>query len=303
MEVRHKGGEESTCASIEAHIEAELGGCDLALNQYWYSEITIETLSHTIEETVGSGGGRVAFLSTPSLFFAVSEEVRSEAVLLEFDHKWDSHSGFRFYNFHEGVGAVQGTGDLLGQFKLCVIDPPYIDKAVWEKYITASDALLAPGGQLLMTTIPENEAMLRSACAKFAVRDWDFQSHRFTPVNLNCVHKFAVFTTFASAALEKENTEAVPESQGLGQQSGQQLQADDDDEVLALFGDLQSAVISMTMDYNDSEHESESDEEAVPEYEFCKKAQRVMRKGGFASSQDAGINECQTDGLSTAGAD
>ena len=53
---------------------------------------------------------------------------------------------------------------------------------------------------------------------------------------------------------------------------------DSDDEVEGMFGGLQAAVISMHMDMNDSEHESESDVEDEAAYEFCSKTRRVQRK-------------------------
>jgi hypothetical protein len=48
-------------------------------NQYWYSKNTIKTIT---EELINLGG-RIAFISTPSLFFSLPDENRLEAVLLD----------------------------------------------------------------------------------------------------------------------------------------------------------------------------------------------------------------------------
>jgi hypothetical protein len=57
---------------------------DRDLNQYWYSEKTIEILCNAIREGLSLfKGKRVAFLSTPSLFFSLSMEEREQCALFE----------------------------------------------------------------------------------------------------------------------------------------------------------------------------------------------------------------------------
>ena len=54
------------------------------LNQYWYSKKTIDALCNAIRECCDlSGGERVAFLSTPSLFFSMMEEERKSCSLFD----------------------------------------------------------------------------------------------------------------------------------------------------------------------------------------------------------------------------
>ena len=266
----------------------ELGGCDGVLNQYWYSEHTTSVMVAAIAARVREGG-RIAFLSTPSLFFAMPPALQANSILLEYDKRWAGRSEFRFFDFNDGVG---GMGELFGSFDLCVIDPPYIDKPVWIKYLEAANQLLHADGDVLCTSIPENEPMIEAVWRR-AQRGTHIQSHKFVPVNAECLHRFAVFTTFASPSFAVLNEEFVPDSQGLGQQLAQTAmrytgtggETGDDitgevDEVDGMFGGLQQAVISMHLDHNDSEHESEPSEEDIegPEYEFNKKTGRVMKK-------------------------
>ena len=48
-------------------------------NQYWYSKYTIDKM---VEE-INSLNGRIAFLSTPSLYFTVNENVREKSFVFD----------------------------------------------------------------------------------------------------------------------------------------------------------------------------------------------------------------------------
>ena len=80
---------------------------DPALNQYWYSPNSIATLAAAC---VGHGG-RVAFLSTPSVFFAIPEATRraSRLTLFEFDTTLGSVAdGVVHFDFREPVSSEWG---------------------------------------------------------------------------------------------------------------------------------------------------------------------------------------------------
>ena len=56
------------------------------LNQYWYSKNTVEVLCNAIIEKIndpGGMGGKVAFLSTPTLYFALPPVVQSHCFLFD----------------------------------------------------------------------------------------------------------------------------------------------------------------------------------------------------------------------------
>ena len=66
------------------------------LNQYWYSKHTIDTLCNAVREglslsssssSLGSNA-RVAFLSTPSLFFSLSSKERQQCILFDVSLLW-----------------------------------------------------------------------------------------------------------------------------------------------------------------------------------------------------------------------
>jgi hypothetical protein len=139
------------------------------INLFRYSAYTISR----IVEDLNDFKGKVAFLSTPSIYFSLEEEFRKECFVFDFDRKWESDRGFVFYDFNHPNDV---PSELSGSFDCVVVDPPFITKEVWEKYAATSRLLLKPGGDILilfsmvrlllklgrvmLTTILENEQLL-----------------------------------------------------------------------------------------------------------------------------------------------
>ena len=127
-------------------------------NQYWYSEPTITALVAAALDLAGEGG-RVAFLSTPSLFFALPAPARGGPhVVLDIDEQWAAVPGFHRFHFNDGAGGIPAP--LRGAFAAVVVDPPFITEPVWRQYAAAAHALLGAGGAVLCTTVAENGALL-----------------------------------------------------------------------------------------------------------------------------------------------
>ena len=96
-EVSHRHSQSNNNKSANAHqtpgvIEEEENkensflaqtGENRELNQYWYSKHTIDVLCNAIREQLQQRGSRVAFLSTPSLFFSLSPKEREQCVLFD----------------------------------------------------------------------------------------------------------------------------------------------------------------------------------------------------------------------------
>lgn len=111
-------------------------GEKLMMNQYWYSAKTIETMVAEIEDV----GKRVAFLSTPSLYFSLkNEKVKRESRLFDFDDQWASDPNFVKFNFKE-VDKI--PAQYHHYFDYVVVDPPFITDVVWEQYAVAVKLLL-----------------------------------------------------------------------------------------------------------------------------------------------------------------
>jgi hypothetical protein len=70
-----------------------------SLNQYWYSNATIEVLCKAIIEKIQDGGGKVAFLSTPSLYFAMPLELRTNCFIFDVSYQLFLYSQCHLTNY------------------------------------------------------------------------------------------------------------------------------------------------------------------------------------------------------------
>ena len=178
------------------------------LNQYWYSGVTIKALATgALEACKGGGAGhRVAFLSTPSLYFSLPVAARVGHSVLDIDTQWSKDPGFIRYDFNEDP-TVALPPSALGAYDLVVIDPPFITEPVWRRYALAAHALLKGGakGGVICTTVAENEGLL----AELFV---GCKSVPFQPSIPNLVYQYNTFTNVdpVPAALAVKNKE-IPE--------------------------------------------------------------------------------------------
>ena len=204
--------------------------CDL--NQYWYSRRTIDAFALEAADVVAAGG-TVAFLSTPSIYFALTEGQRAAAApagsamalaaattgggqgcrVFEYDRQWEADAGFVFFDFN-ALGE-DCPPELLGAFDMVVVDPPFITREVWEKYAVATKRLLRPapaanggactlGGpaRLICTTVQESAPWMAELLGVSPVR--------FQPSIPNLVYQYHTYTNYASERLGKPNPD-VPE--------------------------------------------------------------------------------------------
>lgn len=142
-----------------------------------YSQLTIDKIVEDLRALPVDS--RIAFLSTPSLYFSLTENQRKLSFVFDYDRVWENDRGFVFYDFNEPENV---PSELSTSFDCVVIDPPFITKEVWEKYAITSKLLLKPGGllflqglvnwptencniiigRILLTTIIENAELLKN---------------------------------------------------------------------------------------------------------------------------------------------
>mmetsp|Transcript_64277 Transcript_64277/g.76086 ORF Transcript_64277/g.76086 Transcript_64277/m.76086 type:complete len:273 (-) Transcript_64277:112-930(-) len=180
------------------------------LNQYWYSSSTVRTFKRAILERGGSGRrgggegpGTVAFLSTPSLFFSFSEEERRGFVLFDYDESLHRGPSFVHYDYNYPVNISPA---LHHAFDMVVIDPPFITSDVWKCYKRTSDLILkdkngGPGGQVLATTVCENEGLMREL--------FNARMAKFRPSIPHLVYQYETFINFESSVLESCNDDIM----------------------------------------------------------------------------------------------
>ena len=172
-------------------------------NQYWYSEPTIGRIIEALIEN----GGSVAFLSTPSLYFSLPDNLRSKSFVFDYDKKWESDRGFVFYDFNEPETIPT---NLLGTFDVVVVDPPFITHEVWQKYATTTKLLMkqgtatdgSPAGKVILTTVAENADLLNRLLGASATA--------FLPSIPHLVYQYNLYTNYNSEIFNKKNPE-IPE--------------------------------------------------------------------------------------------
>jgi hypothetical protein len=169
------------------------------LNQYWYSPKTIDVLVSEIQMQ----GTKVAFLSCPSLYFALTDgDLRSRSKLFEFDRQWESDTGFVFYDFNHPDKIPVGLWDA---FDLVVVDPPFITREVWAKYAETIRLIAAKGCKFLFTSVIENQAMLEELV------ETSLLVPEFQPSIPKLVYQYHCFVSFPPARLNSPNEELPPE--------------------------------------------------------------------------------------------
>ena len=109
---------------LAAHVEDHTGAA-ADLNQYWYSADTIDALLDVVREH-GLGAAEpngktqldVAFVSTPSLFFGLSEKERRNCRVLDYDEGLGDDVVFWEVDCDPGFAAcieqLSGFGDAVG---------------------------------------------------------------------------------------------------------------------------------------------------------------------------------------------
>mmetsp|Transcript_14334 Transcript_14334/g.21473 ORF Transcript_14334/g.21473 Transcript_14334/m.21473 type:complete len:187 (-) Transcript_14334:149-709(-) len=171
-------------------------------NQYWYSPHTISKIVEELEAL----GGSIAFLSTPSLYFSVSDELRKSSKVFDYDKKWSNDNGFVFYNFNNPESVPP---ELLHTFDVVVIDPPFITHEVWTKYGITAELLLkegrlddgSPRGKVIGTTVFENAEFLKGLLG--------LTPTNFLPSIPHLVYQYNLFTNYPSRTFSEKNHEVA----------------------------------------------------------------------------------------------
>lgn len=199
-------------AWLDAHEEDHTGPA-ASLNQYWYSAATITALIDVVQEEAISAHGKhpsmaqldCAFVSTPSLFFALSPSQRTRCRVFDFDTLLgEGEPHFVHYDFNKPRDLPQ---ELCGAFKLVVVDPPFITAEVWRQYSETVRLLRGEGGSIILTTVIENAPLLDSLLG--------VQPRRFLPSIPNLPYQYATYTNFDSPRLAMRNPEVPHDPDAL----------------------------------------------------------------------------------------
>ena len=182
-------------------------------NQYWYAAHTIGALVAEVAGLPPRGGRppRVAFLCTPSLFFAFPAALRAARgyALLDIDAAaFGGTPGFSVLDFF----APGVPPPLAGAFDAVVVDPPFITKDCWAAAARTCRALLGAAGDagalgdgraLIATSVRENEPLLAELLG--------CKRARFQPSIPHLVYQYETFVSgFEPTVLSRLNPELPP---------------------------------------------------------------------------------------------
>jgi hypothetical protein len=188
-------------------------------NQYWYSAATVARILAAVEEPLPPPAEaaappppppRGAFVSTPSLFFALSPAVRLAArhAVLDLDAAQFAAKGgdaFVRFDFRAAPPEAHLPAAMLGAFDVVVIDPPFITEEVWRLYAAAARALLRADGprRVICTTVAENAALIAELFP-------GARRTRFQPSIPHLVYQYDLYCNWEAAAFSTPNPE-IPE--------------------------------------------------------------------------------------------
>ena len=82
---------------------------------------------------------------------------------------------------------------------MVVVDPPFITEDVWKAYAQAIKMVLKEGGKILLSSIDENESMLKEL---LGVRKVNFR-----PSIPHLVYQYSFYTNYNDSRLDEVNSE------------------------------------------------------------------------------------------------
>ena len=288
---------------------------DRALNQYWYSPKTIAAMVAEIE----LHGKKVAFLSTPSVFFSLTKggAVAQNAVLFEFDRAFgdqiaaaavaDGEDGdaarkkhFCFFDYNSPDKIPMQH---MGQFDYVVVDPPFITSEVWAPYAQSVSFLLEghPGmkgndlnitkGKVMFTSILENHNMLEEAI------DGPLFIALHMPSIPNLVYQYYIYTNYpaSSQQLQTLSTEVL-----FGQPKNGAPADEDEKKVLRalqMANDLRESEVAFTQQ---ARNRNRDDEEVLPAFARQKQAE-IDRKNRYVANDGSLVPEIKCCAAPTGG--
>ncbi|CEG41902.1 n6-adeninemlase domain containing protein [Plasmopara halstedii] len=173
------------------------------LNQYWYSADTVAALAKEAIEETPEQSGRIAFLSTPSVYFACRNQQRDdlttrECFLFDFDSKFAPEGRFFVpFDFKKPENVPE---KLAGTFDFVIVDPPFVTHEVWELYAKTIKLLLrSKNSKVLLTTIEENATVIYNLLG--------CRLRTFKPSIPHLVYQYAIYTNYESPSLDIVNPE------------------------------------------------------------------------------------------------
>ncbi len=171
-------------------------------NQYWFSETTIEFIVNQIEKY----GKRVAFVSTPSVFFSVNENLQKNSVLFDYDEIFTkkSKNAVKFdYRDYDNITDYDNSFDFV------LVDPPFINEEAWTKYANFIKKISKKNEEdntildckILASSIAENQEILS--------RLLNLKMRIYQPSIPHLVYQYNFYSNYEDNEFNKKNEEII----------------------------------------------------------------------------------------------
>ena len=191
--------EEKKKIACDTNRFLKLTGEDQSMNQYWFSEKTIDFIVKQVEKH----GKKVAFVSTPSIFFSVSKEFQNNCYLFDYDKAFmKKHKNALFFDFND-FSDIQPDNT----FDFIVIDPPFITEDVWTKFSNFAKQLVIKNekdevtSKILASSICENKDMLKKLL--------NLDARKFKPSIPHLVYQYNLYSNYEDEDLDQLNSEII----------------------------------------------------------------------------------------------
>ncbi|XP_050442328.1 EEF1A lysine methyltransferase 1 [Adelges cooleyi] len=160
---------------------------DWQLSQFWYDENTCEQITKCALQKVGIHG-TIALISCPTLYKAFKKKLPSISIkLLEYDKRFSAYgTDFIFYDYNEPFKLDK---ELLHNFDLVIVDPPFLSEECLTKSIQTAKLLMK--NYVILCT---GEIMESIAIPLLNVHKCSFEPRHKN----NLANQFACFTNFSS---------------------------------------------------------------------------------------------------------
>lgn len=188
----------------------ELGRENASYAQFWYSPKTIDCL---LQQCRRPDVNRVAMLSAPSLYFALTKTTaleegdrdrsNPEAWLFEFDTRWESDEHFVYFDYRHGPNLIPLTH--AGKYDLIIADPPNLMLTTVDMYASVIRHLArGTGAKVLFVTSSDWYGPMLGLLNALPVR---FEPVMPTAAWSQC-GKFRLFANYRDDALKELNPDA-----------------------------------------------------------------------------------------------
>eukprot|EP01114_Cavostelium_apophysatum_P001142 TRINITY_DN10978_c0_g2_i1.p1 TRINITY_DN10978_c0_g2~~TRINITY_DN10978_c0_g2_i1.p1 ORF type:complete len:236 (-),score=28.91 TRINITY_DN10978_c0_g2_i1:52-711(-) len=169
---------------------------DWNFSQFWYTRDTANRIA--TECIAQSNGGKIACLSTPSIFRALKAlEPKEEYYVFEYDKRFSCY-GDRFI-FYDYKAPHNFPSDFSHAFDVIVLDPPFLSEECFSKSSETVMSLLKKGGKVIIMTGSVMEPLILRI-----FKELDVHLCNFRPKHERALQNdFSCFANFESPRLSE----------------------------------------------------------------------------------------------------